>query len=176
MLHSISDAASCIMLRGNIYDYVSVRAVLQRPLAPLRFTINSNYASLYHRSACTSSRWRLLHSWRRCFFQRAYVHIQALCWSLKVGIQQVENTLFRVHRYFFARDSAWFRDKLPYPLPPGETTKGSSDNLPLVLEGITKTEFERFLWVFYNPSVRLSYCLTLFDINLQKIFYLRCEY
>jgi hypothetical protein len=57
-----------------------------------------------------------------------------------------------VHRYFFARDSAWFRDKLPYPLPPGETTKGSSDNLPLVLEGISKTDFERLLWVFYNPK------------------------
>jgi hypothetical protein len=57
-----------------------------------------------------------------------------------------------VHRYFFARDSSWFRDKLPYPPPPGETTKGSSDNLPLPLEGISKTDFERFLWVFYNPK------------------------
>jgi len=64
----------------------------------------------------------------------------------------VENTLFRVHRYFFARDSAWFRDKLPYPPPPGETTKGSSDNLPLILEDISKIDFERFLWVFYNPK------------------------
>ncbi|KAF8271084.1 hypothetical protein EI94DRAFT_634469 [Lactarius quietus] len=64
----------------------------------------------------------------------------------------VENTLFRVHRYFFARDSSWFRDRLPYPPPPGETAKGSSENLPLVLEGISKTEFERFLWVFYNPK------------------------
>ena len=93
-----------------------------------------------------------------------------------VGNQQVENTLFRVHRYFFARDSSWFRDKLPYPPPPGEMTKGSSDTLPLPLEGISKTDFERFLWVFYNPSVRPSSCLTLFDKTLQKIFYLRCKY
>ncbi|KAH8996789.1 hypothetical protein EDB92DRAFT_1528236 [Lactarius akahatsu] len=67
----------------------------------------------------------------------------------------VENTLFRVHRYFFTRDSSWFRDRLPYPAPPGETTKGSSDNLPLVLDDITKTEFEQFLWVFYNPKYSL---------------------
>lgn len=68
---------------------------------------------------------------------------------------RVENTLFRVHRYFFVRESPWFRERLPYPSPPGETAKGSSDNLPYVLEGISKTEFERFLWVFYNPQYSL---------------------
>jgi len=71
------------------------------------------------------------------------------------AVFSVENTLFRVHRYFFTRDSSWFRDKLPYPAPPGETTKGSSDNLPLVLEDISKTDFERLLWVFYNPTYSL---------------------
>ncbi|KAI9465149.1 hypothetical protein BJY52DRAFT_666785 [Lactarius psammicola] len=71
------------------------------------------------------------------------------------AVFSVENTLFRVHRYFFIRDSLYFRDKLPYPAPPGETTKGSSDNVPLVLEDITKTEFERLLWVFYNPKYSL---------------------
>jgi hypothetical protein len=38
-------------------------------------------------------------------------------------------------------------------MPPGETTKGSSDTLPFALEDITREEFERFLWVFYNPFV-----------------------
>lgn len=71
------------------------------------------------------------------------------------AVFSVENTLFRVHRFFFTRDSSWFRDRLPYPAPPGETTKGSTDNLPLVLEDITKSEFERFLWVFYNPKYSL---------------------
>ncbi|KAH9042754.1 hypothetical protein EDB85DRAFT_2227017 [Lactarius pseudohatsudake] len=70
--------------------------------------------------------------------------------------EQVENTLFRVHRFFLTRDSSWFREKLPYPASPGETIKGSSDNLPLVLEGdVTKSDFERFLWVFYNPKYSL---------------------
>jgi len=64
---------------------------------------------------------------------------------------RVENTLFRVHRYFFTRDSAFFRDKLPHPPPPGEFTKGSSDGNPFVLEDTLKIDFERLLWVFYNP-------------------------
>jgi hypothetical protein len=72
---------------------------------------------------------------------------------LKVGNQQVDNTLFRVHRYFFIRDSSWFWEELPYPLPPGETTEGSSEKRPFVLEDITREEFALFLWVFYNPFV-----------------------
>ena len=71
----------------------------------------------------------------------------------------MENTLFRVHRFFFIRDSSWFQDKLPYPPPPGDTTEGSSDKHPLILTDVSKTDFERLLWVFYNPSV-LS-CLSL---------------
>jgi hypothetical protein len=70
-------------------------------------------------------------------------------------IFRVDNNLFRVHRYFFTRDSAFFRHELPHPPPPGEFTKGSSDNNPLVLEDITIVDFERFLWVFYNPKYSL---------------------
>jgi len=67
----------------------------------------------------------------------------------------VEDTLFRVHRYFFTRESAFFRSKLPHPPPPGEFTKGSSDTQPLVLEDTLQVDFERFLWVFYNPKYSL---------------------
>lgn len=67
-------------------------------------------------------------------------------------IFRVENYIFRVHRFFFTRDSAYFRDKLPHPPPPGEFTKGSSDNNPFILEGALTVDFERFLWVFYNPK------------------------
>lgn len=65
--------------------------------------------------------------------------------------QQVEDTLFRMHRYFLTRDSAYFRNILPSPPSPGDPFKGSSDNNPLVLEDTLKVDFERFLWVFYNP-------------------------
>jgi len=67
-------------------------------------------------------------------------------------IFRVENNLFRVHRFFFTRDSAYFRDKLPHPPPPGEFTRGSSDNNPFNLEDTLVVDFERFLWVFYNPK------------------------
>ncbi|KAH9975548.1 hypothetical protein BGW80DRAFT_1169407, partial [Lactifluus volemus] len=65
---------------------------------------------------------------------------------------RVENYLFRVHRYFFTRDSPFFQEKLPHPPPPGEFNKGTSDNNPFVLENTFGVDFERFLWVFYNPK------------------------
>jgi len=75
-------------------------------------------------------------------------------------IFRVEDTLFRVHRFFFTRESAFFRSKLPHPPPPGEFTKGSSDVHPLVLEGTLEADFERFLWVFYNPKYSLYHAST----------------
>ncbi|KAF8271080.1 hypothetical protein EI94DRAFT_1721294 [Lactarius quietus] len=66
----------------------------------------------------------------------------------------VERTLYRVHRFFFIRDSSWFEDRLPYPQPPGDTGEGTENN-PLVLEDVSKTDFERLLWVFYNPKYSL---------------------
>jgi len=70
-------------------------------------------------------------------------------------IFRVEDILFRVHRYFFIRESAFFRNKLPHPPPPGEFTKGTSDSQPFVLEDTLHVDFERFLWVFYNPKYSL---------------------
>ncbi|KAI0279105.1 hypothetical protein BGY98DRAFT_970511 [Russula aff. rugulosa BPL654] len=82
--------------------------------------------------------------------------------NLKQGSQRsgdiifrVEDTLFRVHRYFFIRESAFFRNKLPHPPPPGEFTKGTSDSQPFFLEDTLHVDFERFLWVFYNPKYSL---------------------
>jgi len=68
---------------------------------------------------------------------------------------RVENMLYRVHRYFFTRDSAFFREKLPHPPPPGEFTKGSSDSNPFILEDTLKIDFERLLWIFYNPKYNI---------------------
>ena len=57
--------------------------------------------------------------------------------------------------------------------------KGASDKDPLVLEGITRAEFECFLWVFYNPLARLSHFssryltrpfrkYSLYDMNIEE--------
>lgn len=67
-------------------------------------------------------------------------------------LRQVEDTLFKVHGYFFTRGSTFFHSKLRHPPPPGEF-RGVSDVHPLVLEDIRKLDFERFLWVFYSPCV-----------------------
>jgi len=61
----------------------------------------------------------------------------------------VEKTLFRVHRFFLTRDSSYFRDNLK--LGKFIQGPGSSDNDPLILDDILEVDFERLLWVFYNP-------------------------
>ena len=63
---------------------------------------------------------------------------------------QAGNTLFRVHGYFFSRDSPVFSTKLN-PVSPGQVREGTTADLPVVLDGITAEEFEILLWVFYNP-------------------------
>lgn len=92
----------------------------------------------------------------------AYVYLRlSIVPFAQMANPQVENTLFRVHRFFLKRDSAYFRNKLPHPPSPGDVTKGSSDNNPLDLEDTLKVDFERLLWVFYNPYVSRSYASSL---------------
>ncbi|KAK0486259.1 hypothetical protein IW261DRAFT_789053 [Armillaria novae-zelandiae] len=65
----------------------------------------------------------------------------------------VEQFHFRVHRYFFERESAFFKHQLATPASPGEERQGTSEGTAIVLDLVTPAEFARFLWVFYNPSV-----------------------
>ncbi|KAF8161495.1 hypothetical protein B0H34DRAFT_653729 [Crassisporium funariophilum] len=67
----------------------------------------------------------------------------------------VEHVQFRVHRYFFERESAYFATRLATPASPGTQPQGQGDANAIVLEDITAHEFERFLWVFYNPRYSL---------------------
>ncbi|KAJ3793063.1 hypothetical protein GGU11DRAFT_801146 [Lentinula aff. detonsa] len=62
---------------------------------------------------------------------------------------QVENSLFKVHRYFFERESPKFQEMLSRPPPTGQSSYGSLNN-PVVLDA-TSEEFQQLLWVFYNP-------------------------
>ena len=61
-------------------------------------------------------------------------------------------------RYFFDRESNMFRREFVLPVSPGAQPKGSSESTALVLEDITLEEFEKFLWVFYNPRCALPAC------------------
>ncbi|KAI0071178.1 hypothetical protein K474DRAFT_1607332 [Panus rudis PR-1116 ss-1] len=67
----------------------------------------------------------------------------------------VENYIFRVHRYFFERESAVFREKLAIPAAAGQPAKGSSDANPYPLDDVRANDFSKFLWVFYNPKYSL---------------------
>jgi hypothetical protein len=67
----------------------------------------------------------------------------------------VENVHFRVHRYFFERESARFTRMLGTPASPGQQPQGTQDSNAIVLEGLTAKNFATFLWVFYNPLYSL---------------------
>jgi len=63
----------------------------------------------------------------------------------------VENYVFRVHRYFFERESSYFRDKLTVPATPGRAPQGTEDANAIVLD-VRAQDFEKLMWVFYNPK------------------------
>ncbi|KAK7472385.1 hypothetical protein VKT23_000500 [Stygiomarasmius scandens] len=63
----------------------------------------------------------------------------------------VADVRFRVHSYFFDRESSKFRKTLSQSSSSGSVL-GSSLSNPLVLHDVTPEQFEEFLWVFYNPS------------------------
>ncbi|KJA18478.1 hypothetical protein HYPSUDRAFT_144938, partial [Hypholoma sublateritium FD-334 SS-4] len=63
----------------------------------------------------------------------------------------VETTLFRVHSYFFARESPFF-EKILNSGSPDDAKPGSSDSYPVVLEGVSPEEFEKLCWIFYNSE------------------------
>ncbi|KAF8341036.1 hypothetical protein F5887DRAFT_977868 [Amanita rubescens] len=65
----------------------------------------------------------------------------------------VEHVQFRVHRYFFERESTFFRNKLAGSASPGAHKQGGSESTAIILgDGLKPAEFARFLWVFYNPK------------------------
>ncbi|EGN92767.1 hypothetical protein SERLA73DRAFT_190617 [Serpula lacrymans var. lacrymans S7.3] len=66
----------------------------------------------------------------------------------------VENHLFRVHSYFFERESIFFRQMLTGATPAGERS-GSPDGDAYTLDDVRSEDFARFLWVFYNPKYSL---------------------
>ncbi|KAG2340331.1 hypothetical protein BDR05DRAFT_890231 [Suillus weaverae] len=61
----------------------------------------------------------------------------------------VAGTVFRVHKYFFERESEYFREGFKAAGPQGD---GQSDQAAFRLDDVKISEFERLLWVFYNPQ------------------------
>jgi hypothetical protein len=68
----------------------------------------------------------------------------------------VETDLYRVHRHFFTRESAVFRDMLSIPAPPDADVKGESDDKPIVLAGVRSNDFRALIWMWYDPEYKRS--------------------
>ncbi|KAI9568843.1 hypothetical protein HD554DRAFT_678570 [Boletus coccyginus] len=64
----------------------------------------------------------------------------------------VENHLYRIHSYFFERESLFFRQKVNNSNNNGDQELGSTDSNAYTLEDVKSEDFARFLWVFYNPK------------------------
>ncbi|KAG6829007.1 hypothetical protein H0H92_005984 [Tricholoma furcatifolium] len=66
----------------------------------------------------------------------------------------VEHIHFRVHKYFFERESPFFQRQLQVPASPGAAPRGSTETSSIILEEPPE-DFAKFLWVFYNPKYSL---------------------
>ncbi|KAG9221259.1 hypothetical protein CCMSSC00406_0008906 [Pleurotus cornucopiae] len=69
-----------------------------------------------------------------------------------------DGQLFRVHKYFFQRESEWFRDQIATPVTRGNRPRGTSDSDAIPVP-VRSSDLEKFLWVFYNPTYNLHACL-----------------
>lgn len=63
----------------------------------------------------------------------------------------VDRNHFRVHRYFYERESEFFRKILGAPSTPGAERLGTAENA-LVIDNVSARDFAKFNWVFYNPK------------------------
>ncbi|KAF8152962.1 hypothetical protein B0H34DRAFT_721637 [Crassisporium funariophilum] len=68
-----------------------------------------------------------------------------------MSIFQVEGCLYKVHRYFLARESSLFEAMLNLPSP-AECQEGDSDGNPIHLQGTTCIEFDALLDFLYNGA------------------------
>ncbi|KAF7970472.1 hypothetical protein HWV62_33891 [Athelia sp. TMB] len=59
----------------------------------------------------------------------------------------IEEKLYNVHRYFFERDSSYFRSILEGP-------QGTNDRNPLVIPGLSCNDFDEFLAILYPADFR----------------------
>ncbi|KAG7091299.1 hypothetical protein E1B28_010345 [Marasmius oreades] len=61
----------------------------------------------------------------------------------------VGSMLYKVHRYFFQRDSSIFDAMFSLPPPEGKRPEGEDENNPIVLVGVEPQDFDRLLAIFY---------------------------
>jgi len=67
-------------------------------------------------------------------------------------VTQVDGVLYRVHRYFFCRDSKVFKARLSRL--PAQDSEASESSLPIIsIENVKSKDFDAFLSVLYPLCV-----------------------
>ncbi|TEB21542.1 hypothetical protein FA13DRAFT_1779197 [Coprinellus micaceus] len=80
----------------------------------------------------------------------------------------INGVMFKIHSYFFNRESTFFVDVSTSADPTSATDeegeKGKSEDRAIRFLDVTVEEFEQFLWVFYNPTYDI------YDADVQSWF------
>ncbi|EAU91908.2 hypothetical protein CC1G_04675 [Coprinopsis cinerea okayama7 len=71
---------------------------------------------------------------------------------LRIVVFKAENELFQVPVLYFMSESQFFRDMFKLPPPEGAPVDGSSEDHPIVLEGIRALEFQALLKVMFTQK------------------------
>ena len=74
----------------------------------------------------------------------------------------MQDILYRVHQYFFERDSEIFASMFTLPGPDNPRSEhkqdGSCDDQPIVLPGQESADFDAFLSILYPLCVLVIFC------------------
>jgi len=82
--------------------------------------------------------------------------ISAALIECHLSLHQVEQTIFRVHSYFFTRESPRFREQMAgIECARTSSHDGRTDHTAIPVKNTSVEEFSQFLWIFYDPYVRI---------------------
>ena len=104
---------------------------------------------------------------------KVYHSSNSLTSVLNVPCRQVEDCIFRIHRYFLVRESKHFRSTFVTSIP-CKDPPGSSETNPYVLEDVSSEAFADLLWVFYNQYAILIFDQMTNSFVLKRILNLQC--
>jgi len=81
------------------------------------------------------------------YFSFVIFQVCPFCPSLPphIYVAQVEDALYNVPRQPFMRESDVFHDMFSLPVPVGRKAEGQSDEEPVLLQSVSKVDFERLL-------------------------------
>jgi len=104
---------------------------------------------------------------RPAFYEQTDYDYHGACWQKRLILfyrghipGASHHKFYRVPRDHFERQSDVFRDMFQLPVPAGKLPDGSSDERPLLLEGIRKEDFQQILRIAILAYRRISHSLS----------------